>query len=65
MEQMDNLPKIECETVESFKSKITGKAYNSKEDFLKENKEEDLVVDLSVKVTNKGLEVFQKVMNQK
>jgi hypothetical protein len=65
MEQMDNLPKIECETVESFKSKITGKAYNSKEDFLKENKEEDLVVDLIVKVTNEGLAVFQKVMDQK
>ena len=62
---MDNLPKIECETVESFKSKITGKTYNSKEDFLKENKEEDLVVDLIVKVTNEGLAVFQKVMDQK
>ena len=62
---MDNLPKIECETVESFKSKTTGKTYNSKEDFLKENKEEDLVVDLIVKVTNEGLAVFQKVMDQK
>jgi hypothetical protein len=62
---MDNPVKIECETVESFKSKKTGKTYNSKEDFLKENKEEDLIVDLSVKVTNRGLEVFQKVMNQK
>jgi len=62
---MDNLPKIECETVESFKSKTTGKTYKSKEDFLKENKEEDLLVDLIVKVTNEGLAVFQKVMNQK
>ena len=61
---MDNVHKIECETVESFKSKITGKTYNSKEDFLKENKEEDLVVDLIVKVTNEGLAVFQKVMDQ-
>ena len=62
---MDNVHKIECETEESFKSKITGKTYNSKEDFLKENKEEDLVVDLIVKVTNEGLAVFQKVMDQK
>jgi hypothetical protein len=62
---MDNLPKIECETVESFKSKTTGKTYETKEAFLKENSPEDLIVDLSVKVTNRGLEVFQKVMNQK
>ena len=61
---MDNLPKIECETEESFKSKTTGKTYKTKEDFLKENKEEDLVVDLIVKVTNEGLAVFQKVMDQ-
>jgi len=62
---MDNLPKIECETVEIYRSKITGKSYNSKEEFLKENSPEDLIIDLSVKVTNKGLEVFQKVMSEK
>ena len=62
---MDNLPKIECQTVEIIKSKKTGKTYKTKEEFLKENKEEDLIIDLTVKVTNKGLEVFQKVMNQK
>ena len=62
---MDNPVKIECETEESFKSKTTGKTYKTKEDFLKENKEEDLVVDLIVKVTNEGLAVFQKVMDQK
>jgi hypothetical protein len=61
---MDNPVKIECETEESFKSKTTGKTYKTKEDFLKENKEEDLVVDLIVKVTNEGLAVFQKVMDQ-
>jgi hypothetical protein len=62
---MDNLPKIECETVEIYRSKKTDKTYNSKEEFLKENSPEDLIIDLSVKVTNAGLEVFQKVMNQK
>ena len=56
---MDNPVKIECETEESFKSKTTGKTYKTKEDFLKENNEEYLVVDLIVKVTNEGLAVFQ------
>jgi hypothetical protein len=35
------------------------------EDFLKENKIEDLQKDLSVTITNKGLELLEKVMNQK
>jgi hypothetical protein len=62
---MDNLPKIECKTEEIIKSKKTGKTYNTMEEFLKENKEEDLQKDLTVKITNKGLELLQKVMNQK
>ena len=62
---MDNLVEIECKTVEKFKSKTTGKTYITKEEFLKENKEEDLIVDLTIKVTNEGLHVLQKVMNQK
>jgi len=62
---MDKIVEIECKTEESFKSKITGKTYKSKEEFLKENKEEDLIIYLTVKVTNKGLELLEKVMNQK
>ncbi len=62
---MDNLPKIECQTVEIIKSKKTGKTYNNMEDFLKENKIEDLQKDLAVTITNKGLELLEKVMNQK
>jgi hypothetical protein len=62
---MDNLPKIECKTEEIIKSKKTGKTYNTMEDFLKENKIEDLQKDLSITVSNKGLELLQKVMNQK
>jgi hypothetical protein len=62
---MDNLPKIECKTVEIIKSKKTGKTYNTMEEFLKENAIEDLQKDLSITVTNKGLELLQKVMNQK
>ncbi len=62
---MDNLPKIECKTLEIIRSKKTGKTYNTMEEFLKENAIEDLQKDLSVTITNKGLELLQKVMNQK
>ncbi len=62
---MDNLPKIECTTLEIIRSKKTGKTYNTMEEFLKENTIEDLQKDLSITVTNKGLELLQKVMNQK
>jgi hypothetical protein len=62
---MDNLPKIECQTAEVIRSKKTGKIYNTMEDFLKENTIEDLQKDLSITVSNKGLELLQKVMNQK
>ncbi len=62
---MDNLPKIECKTLEIIKSKKTGKTYNTMEEFLKENAIEDLQKDLSVTITNEGLELLQKVMSQK
>jgi hypothetical protein len=62
---MDNLPKIECQTVEIIKSKKTGKTYNNMENFLKENTIEDLQKDVSITITNEGLDLMQKVMNQK
>ncbi len=62
---MDNLPKIECKTLEIIRSKKTGKTYNTMEEFLKENVIEDLQKDLSVTITNKGLELLQKVMSKK
>jgi hypothetical protein len=62
---MDNLPKIECKTLEIIRSKKTGKKYNTMEEFLKENVIEDLQKDLSVTITNEGLELLQKVMSQK
>jgi hypothetical protein len=62
---MDNLPKIECQTVEIIKSKKTGKTYNNMDDFLKENTIEDLQKDVSITITNEGLDLMQKVMNQK
>ena len=62
---MDNITKIECQTEEIIRSKKTGKTYKTIEDFLKENTMEDLQKDLAVKISNKGLELLQKVMNQK
>jgi hypothetical protein len=62
---MDNLPKIECTTVEIIKSKKTGKTYNTMEDFLEENTIEDLQKDVAITITNEGLDLMQKVMNQK
>ena len=62
---MDNIVKIECITEEIIKSKKTGKTYKTMDDFLKENKIEDLQKDLNVKVTNKGLDLMQKIMNKK
>jgi len=62
---MDNLVEIECKTVEIIKSKKTGKTYNNMDDFLKENTIEDLQKDVSITITNEGLDLMQKVMNQK
>jgi hypothetical protein len=56
--------KIETETKQNFRSKSTNKTYDSKEAFLQHHKEDDLAVDTTVTVTNKGLDLLQKVMNQ-
>ena len=58
---MDNITNTE----EIIKSKKTGKTYNTMEDFLKENTIEDLQKDVSIKISSKGLDLFQKVMNKK
>ena len=55
--KMDNLPKIDCKTIITYRNTKTGETY-------KEKKEgSDIVKDVTVQVTNKGLEMFQKVMN--
>ena len=49
--------KIDCTTITTYRNTKTGETY-------KEKKEgPDIVEDVTVQVTNKGLEVFQKVMN--
>ena len=47
----DNLPKIDCTTIVTYRNTKTGETYKEKKQ------------DVTVQVTNKGLEVFQKVMN--
>ena len=59
---MDKVVKIETETKQTFRSKSTNKTYDTKEEFLRNHKEEDLAVDTAVTVTNKGLDLLQKVM---
>ena len=60
---MDEPIKIETTTKHTFRSKSTNKTYETKEELLKKNDEDDLAVDTAVTVTNKGLELLQKVMN--
>ena len=59
---MDKPVKIETKTKQTFRSKSTDKTYDTKEEFLRNHKEEDLAVDTAVTVTNKGLDLLQKVM---
>ncbi len=49
--------KIKCETVYTWRNKKTGEVFTEKKEG------PDIVQDVTVQVTNKGLEVFQKVMN--
>ena len=54
-----DIPKIECTTITTYRNTKTG-------EISKDNIEgPDIVEDVTVQVTNKGLQVFQKVMNQK
>ena len=58
---------IETETVVTIKNKKTGHVYKN-EDEVKADlnaKPEDIQRDTSVRVNNKGLEMFKKFMNQK
>ena len=54
----DNLPKIECTTITTYRNTKTGEVHKEK------NEGPDIVEDVTVQVTNKGLEMFQKVINE-
>ena len=53
----DNTIKIDCTTITTYRNTKTGETSSEKMDG------PDIVQDVTVQVTNKGLEVFQKVMN--
>ena len=54
----DNIIKIDCTTITTYRNTKTGKTSSEKMEG------PDIVQDVIVQVTNKGLEVFQKVMNE-
>jgi hypothetical protein len=55
---MDNLPKIECTTVVTYRNTRTGEVYTEKKEG------PDIAQDVTVQVSPKGLEVLQKVMKK-
>jgi hypothetical protein len=57
---------IDTETVVVIKNKKTGYIYKDEEELKAANVDpQDISRDVVVKVTNKGLEVFKKFMNEK
>ena len=57
---------IETETVTVIKNKKTGQVYKNEEELKAANVDpQDISRDVVVKVTNKGLELFKKFMNDK
>lgn len=61
------IPKIETETVETYRNVKTGQVYEDEKEarFDLTAKPGDIVKDVTIKVTNKGLNILNKVMNQK
>jgi len=58
----DNIHKIDCTTITTYRNTRTGETFKEKVEG------SDIVTDVTVQVSPKGLDVFQKVMkndNQK
>ena len=53
---MDNLPKINCTTIVTYRNTKTGEVFKDKKEG------EDIVQDVTVQVSPKGLEILQKVI---
>ena len=53
----ENVHKIDCTTITTYRNTKTGETSSEKMEG------PDIVQDVTVQVTNKGLQVFQKVMN--
>ena len=58
---------IETETIVTIKNKKTGHVYKNEEEVKADlnAKPEDIQRDTTVRVTNKGLEMFKKFMSEK
>jgi len=54
----DNITKIDCTTVTTWRNTKTGEIYKEKKDG------PDIAQDVTVQVSPKGLEVLQKVMQK-
>jgi len=61
---MDKPVKIETKTIETYRNKKTGQVYEDEAEarFDLTAKPEDIVKDVTIQVTNKGLDLLQKVM---
>jgi hypothetical protein len=55
----DNIYKIDCTTITTYRNTRTGETSTEKMEG------PDIVTDVTVQVSPKGLDVFQKVMNNK
>jgi|TARA_Y100000004_G_scaffold69922_1_gene78597 hypothetical protein len=55
---MDNLPKINCTTIVTYRNTKTGEVFKDKKEG------ENIVQDVTVQVSPKGLEILQKVMKK-
>ena len=56
---MNNVYKIDCTTIYTYRNTKTGETFKEKVEG------PDIVQDCTVQVSPKGLDVLQKVMNQK
>jgi len=54
----DNIHKIDCTTVTIYRNTKTGETFKEKVEG------PDIVTDVTIQVSPKGLDVFQKVMNE-
>jgi len=62
-----DIPKIKCETKEVWRNKITGQIYEDEKEanFALANKPEDIVKDVTITVSNEGLELLEEIMSKK
>lgn len=62
-----DIPKIKCETTESWRNKKTGQVYADKEEANCDLTAQpgDIVKDVTITVSNEGLELLEEIMSKK